>query len=182
MAVNVVTIDDGRKIVRPLTKAEDMAMRDSAANRRHHAMAMQGDNDGKRRQTQRNYNLYITEQTPLKGYARVASTIGADFDLAPACKSPEQLATEVAKLCETILEKKEEISLLMVERTRKGCHIVCRRNAEQSQVQNLDRIATAVGYPYDPCARDLQRVYFSPPSSEILYIETAYTAKRNIRS
>lgn len=106
MAVNVVTIVDGRKIVRPLTKAEDMALRNSAANRRHHAMAMQGDNDGKHRQTQRNYNLYTTEQTPLKGYARVASTIGADFDLPSACKTPEQLAAEVAKLCSDILAKK----------------------------------------------------------------------------
>lgn len=177
MAVNVVTIVDGRKTLRPLTKAQDMALRDSTANRRHHAMAMQGDNDGKRRQTQRNYNLYITEQTPLKGYARVASTIGADFDLDPAGKSPEQLAAEVAKLCETILEKREEIVLLMLERTRKGCHIVCRRNAEQSQQQNLDRISAAVGYPYDENAKDLQRVYFSPPSSEILYLDDSIYAQ-----
>lgn len=177
MAVNVVTITDGHKTLRPLTKAEDMAMRDSAANRRHHAAAMAGDNDGKRRQTQRNYNLCTTEQTPLKGYVRVASSVGADFDLPTADKKPEQLAAEVAKLCETILEKKEEIGLLMVERTRKGCHIVCRRNAEQSQVQNLDRIATAVGYPYDPCAKDIQRVYFSPPSSEILFIDDSIYAQ-----
>jgi len=177
MAVNVVTIIDGRKTLRPLTKAQDMALRDSAANRRHHAAAMAGDNDGKRRQSQRNYNLYAPVETTLKGYVRVASSIGADFDLDPADKTPEQLAAEVAKLCETILEKKEEISLLMVERTRKGCHIVCRRNAEQSQVQNLDRISAAVGYPYDPCAKDLQRVYFSPPSSEILYIDDSIYAQ-----
>lgn len=177
MAVNVVTIVDGRKIVRPLTKAQDMALRDSAANRRHHAAAMAGDNGGKRRQTQRNYNLYTTEQTPLKGYARVASTIGADFDLDPADKTPEQLAAEVAQLCSAILAKKEEICLLMLERTRKGCHIVCRRNAEQSQQQNLDRISAAVGYPYDPCAKDLQRVYFSPPSSEILYLDDSIYAQ-----
>lgn len=177
MAVNVVTIVDGRKTLRPLTKAQDMAMRDSATNRRHHAAAMAGDNDGKRRQSQRNYNLYVPEETPLKGYARVASTIGADFDLPPAGKSPEQLAAEVAKLCSDILAKKEEIGLLLLERTRKGCHIVCRRAPEQSQVQNLDRIATAVGYPYDPCAKDLQRVYFSPPSSEILFIDDSIYAQ-----
>ena len=178
MAVNVVTIVDGHKTLRPLTKAEDMAMRDSTANRRHHAAAMQGDNDGKRRQTQRNYNLYAPEETPLKGYARVASTIGADFDLDPAGKSPEQLAAEVAKLCSDILAKKEEIGLLMLERTRKGCHIVCRRCAAESQVQNLDRIATAVGYPYDDNAKDLQRVYFSPPSSEILYLDDSIYAQQ----
>ena len=177
MAANFVTITDGHKTLRPLTKAEDMAQRDSSANRRHHAAAMAGDHDGKRRQTQRNYNLYITEQTPLKGYARVASTLGADFDLPPADKTPEQLAAEVAKLCETILEKKEEIGLLMLERTRKGCHIVCRRAPEQSQVQNLDRISGVVGYPYDPNAKDLQRVYFSPPSSEILYLDDSIYAQ-----
>lgn len=177
MAVNVVTIVDGHKTLRPLTKAEDMAMRDSATNRRHHAAAMAGDHDGKRRQTQRSYNLHVPRETPLKGYARVASTIGADFDLSPADKTPEQLAAEVAKLCETILEKKEQICLLLLERTRKGCHIVCRRCAAESQVQNLDRISAALGYPYDPCAKDLQRVYFSPPSSEILYLDDSIYAQ-----
>lgn len=177
MAVNVVTIVDGRKTLRPLTKAQDMALRDSAANRRHHAAAMAGDHDGKRRQSQRNYNLYAPEENTLKGYARVASTIGADFDLDPADKTPEQLAAEVAKLCETILEKKEEIGLLLLERTRKGCHIVCRRCAAESQQQNLDRISAAVGYPYDDNAKDLQRVYFSPPSSEILYIDDSIYAQ-----
>ncbi len=176
MAVNVVTITDGHKTLRPLTKSEDMALRNSTTNRRHHAAAMAGDHDGKRRQTLRNYNLYITQQAPLKGYARVASTIGVDFDLDPDGKTPEQLAAEVTKLCSNILAKKEEIGLLLLERTRKGCHIVCRRNAEQSQVQNLDRI-TAVGYPYDDNAKDLQRVYFSPPSSEILYLDDSIYAQ-----
>ena len=64
MAVNVVTIVDGHKTLRPLTKAQDMALRDSAANRRHHAMAMQGNDDGKRRQTQRSYNLYVPKKHP----------------------------------------------------------------------------------------------------------------------
>lgn len=153
MAVNVVTIVGGRKIVRPLTKAEDMAMRDSAANRRHHAAAMAGDNDGKRAQTQRNYNLFTTEQTPLKGYARVASTLGADFDLVPVDKTPEQLAAEVAKLCETILEKKEEIGLLMLERTRKGCHIVCRRCAARAKCRILTVYPPLWATPTTPTPR-----------------------------
>lgn len=83
----------------------------------------------------------------------------------------------MAKLCETILEKKEVIGLLLMERTRKGCHIVCRRAPKQSQQQNLDRISGVVGYPYVPNAKDLQRVYFSPPSSEILYLDDSIYAQ-----
>lgn len=152
-----------------LSREEDMAERNSARNVDNYAKVVKGDKKAKIRLTQRCYNLYAEDECPQKGCTRVAATFGADYDIDPTGKTDEELQAEVQKIVAAVLEKKDEIGLLGAERTRKGVHLICRRRKELSQTQNLERISAILGYEYDKNAKDLQRIYFSPPESQIFY-------------
>lgn len=146
-----------------------MAERNSVRNIENYRQVLAGDKQAKMRQPQRCYNLYSESEQPLRGCTRVASTFGADYDIDPMGKTDEELQAEVQKIVAAVLEKKDEIGLLGAERTRKGVHLVCRRRKELSQTQNLERISAILGYEHDKNAKDLQRIYFSPPESQIFY-------------
>lgn len=168
--VNKITYKDGAKMLCPvLSREEDMAERNSARNVDNYAKVVKGDKEAKMRQPQRCYNLFAEDECLLKGRTRVAATFGADYDIDPTGKTDEELQAEVQKIVTAVLEKKDEIGLLGAERTRKGVHLICRRRKELSQTQNLERISAILGYEHDDDAKDLQRIYFSPPESQIFY-------------
>lgn len=161
---------DGAKMLYPILSREaDMAERNSAHNVENYAKVLAGDKQAKMRQPQRCYNLYTEDECQLKGCARVASTVGVDYDIDPTGKTDEELQAEVGALVAAVLAKTNEIGLLGAERTRKGVHLICRRRKELSQTQNLERISAILGYEHDKNAKDLQRIYFSPPESQIFY-------------
>ena len=87
-----------------------------------------------------------------------------DFDEAEIGKIPE--------VVERILSRKDEIGLLMLERSAtKGLHLVFRRKPELSQEENLKSVSETLNVPFDEGAKDITRVFFTPTSKDILYID-----------
>ena len=169
MAVNLVYIKGGRKMMRPvLTKEEYMSLRDSEENRRADKWHM----------VQMNYSLVCSDSPeeeragsdfPLKGCKTQSSTVGMDIDFNPDDADYEKKMADVPHL---ILEKKDELGLLMLERSAtKGFHIVFRRHPELSQEENLRWASELLGVEYDKGAKDITRVFFTPTTENILFID-----------
>ena len=169
MAVNLIYIKGGRKMMRPvLTKEEYMSLRDSEENRRADKWHM----------VQMNYSLVCSDSPeeeragsdfPLKGCKTQSSTVGMDVDFNPDDADYEKKMADVPHL---ILEKKDELGLLMLERSAtKGFHIVFRRHPELSQEENLRWASELLGVEYDKGAKDITRVFFTPTTENILFID-----------
>ena len=169
MAVNLIYIKGGRKMMRPvLTKEEYMSLRDSEENRRADKWHM----------VQMNYSLVCSDSPeeeraggdfPLKGCKTQSSTVGMDIDFNPDDADYEKKMADVPHL---ILEKKYELGLLMLERSAtKGFHIVFRRHPELSQEENLRWASELLGVEYDKGAKDITRVFFTPTTENILFID-----------
>lgn len=169
MAVNLVYIKGGRKMMRPvLTKEEYMSLRDSEENRRADKWHM----------VQMNYSLVCSDSPeeeraggdfPLKGCKTQSSTVGMDVDFNPDDADYEKKMADVPN---RILEKKDELGLLMLERSAtKGFHIVFRRHPELSQEENLRWASELLGVEYDKGAKDITRVFFTPTTENIIFID-----------
>lgn len=169
MAVNHIYIKGGRKMMRPvLTKEEYMSLRDSEENRRADKWHM----------VQMNYSLICSDSPeeeragsdfPLKGCKTQSNTVGMDIDFNPDDADYEKKMADVPHL---ILEKKYELGLLMLERSAtKGFHIVFRRHPELSQEENLRWASELLGVEYDKGAKDITRVFFTPTTENILFID-----------
>lgn len=169
MAVNLIYIKGGRKMMRPvLTKEEYMSLRDSEENRRADKWHM----------VQMNYSLVCSDSPeeeragsdfPLKGCKTQSNTVGMDIDFNPDGADYEKKIADVPHL---ILEKKYELGLLMLERSAtKGFHIVFRRHPELSQEENLRWASELLGVEYDKGAKDITRVFFTPTTENILFLD-----------
>ena len=169
MAVNLIYIKGGRKMMRPVfTKEEYMSLRDSEENRRADKWHM----------VQMNYSLVCSDSPeeeragsdfPLKGCKTQSSTVGMDIDFNPDDADYEKKMADVPHL---ILEKKYELGLLMLERSAtKGFHIVFRRHPELSQEENLRWASELLGVEYDKGAKDITRVFFTPTTENIIFID-----------
>jgi len=169
MAVNFIYIKGGRKMMRPvLTKEEYMSLRDSEENRRADKWHM----------VQMNYSLICSDSPeeeragsdfPLKGCKTQSNTVGMDIDFNPDDADYEKKMADVPHL---ILEKKYELGLLMLERSAtKGFHIVFRRHPELSQEENLRWASELLGVEYDKGAKDITRVFFTPTTENIIFID-----------
>ena len=169
MAVNLIYIKGGRKMMRPvLTKEEYMSLRDSEENRRADKWHM----------VQMNYSLICSDSPEeeragsdflLKGCKTQSSTVGMDVDFNPDDADYEKKMADVPHL---ILEKKYELGLLMLERSAtKGFHIVFRRHPELSQEENLRWASELLGVEYDKGAKDITRVFFTPTTENIIFID-----------
>ena len=156
-------------MMRPvLTKEEYMSLRDSEENRRADKWHM----------VQMNYSLICSDSPeeeragsdfPLKGCKTQSSTVGMDVDFNPDDADYEKKMADVPN---RILEKKDELGLLMLERSAtKGFHIVFRRHPELSQEENLRWASELLGVEYDKGAKDITRVFFTPTTENILFID-----------
>lgn len=71
-----------------------------------------------------------------------------------------------------ILSKKKDLGLLMLERSaNKGYHIAFRRKPNLSQEDNLKWAAKLLGVEYDKGAKDITRVFYTPPTDRLLYFD-----------
>ena len=187
MAVNRIIYRDGRKVCVPITKKEEyIALRDSKYNADCVEKARKGetflDRQGneksyKTRLEQFNYSCYPNEDGTLKGTTKPADSVGMDIDLCVPEQLPEGVTKEkwiqdeILNISKNILDKKEEIGLLLCERSAtKGLHIVFRRDVSLDQEGNLKRVSDVLGVPFDEAAKDITRVFFTPTSADILYI------------
>ena len=188
MAVNRIYYKDGKKYCVPVTNKKDyFLLRDSKYNLECVEKARKGetfkDKQGKdvsykTKLVQFNYSCYPNEDGTLAKTSKVADTVGMDIDFHVPAELPEGvtpekwLQDEILNTIKNILNHKEEIGLQMCERSAtKGLHIVTKRDFNLSQEENLQRISDVLGVPYDEGAKDITRVFFTPTSTDILFIE-----------
>lgn len=150
---------DGKKYMIPVKRQADYKIiRDSEHNKRAEKKDM----------VQFNYSCLPNPDNSLKGATRLSNSVGMDVDFDPKSPDYEQKMTDAPNL---ILAKKDELGLLMLERSaNKGYHLVFRRHPEMTQEENLQWASQLLGVEFDKGAKDITRVFFTPPSDHILYL------------
>ena len=118
----------------------------------------------KRKLVQFNYSCLPTEDGCLKGATRLSKSVGMDID--------HLSADEVNAIAAMAIDKKEELGLLMLERSARGggLHVVFRRHPEMDQEANLRWASDLLGVEYDAGAKDITRVFFATTSEDLLYL------------
>ena len=176
MAVNRIYYKDGKKYCVPITNKKDyFLLRDSKYNLDCVEKARKGemlkDKDGneksyKTRLEQFNYSCIPNEDGTLKGAVQPANSVGMDVDF------NEAEIGKIPEIVERILAKKDEIGLLMLEKSAtKGLHLVFKRKPELSQEENLKSVSETLNVPFDEGAKDITRVFFTPTSQDIIFID-----------
>ena len=160
MSVHIIYYKDGAKIMRPVKdETEYRLLRDSQHNRtadKHHMVQM-------------NYSCLPNENGALKGATRLSRSVGMDIDFDPKAPDYEQ---KMASVPDLVMGKKDELGLLMLERSaNKGYHIAFRRKPELSQEENLRWASQLLGVEYDKGAKDITRVFFTPPCEKLLFVD-----------
>ena len=166
MSVHMIYYENGAKKMRPvLTAAEYRNIRNTEKQQKIVAMVRQGDVKLKQRLVQMNYSCLPNDDGTLKGSKRMSDTVGMDVDW--PSHAPSQGRGEIEATVERILSRKEELGLLMLERSAtKGLHVVFRRRSEMSQEENLRWASELLGVEYDKAAKDITRVFFTTTASE----------------
>ena len=160
MSVHIIYYKDVAKLMRPVKdETEYRLLRDAERNRtadKHHMVQM-------------NYSCLPNADGALKGSTRMSRSVGMDIDFDP--KAPDYEA-KMSRVPELVTGKKEELGLLMLERSaNKGFHIVFRRRPGLSQEENLKWASRLLGVEYDKGAKDITRVFFTPPTDRLLYLD-----------
>ena len=159
MSIHVIYYEGGAKKMRPiLTEEEYRQLRDSEHNKKA----------DKKHMVQMNYSC-LPKDGKLKGSKRISKSVGMDIDFCPDDADYEKKMADVPEL---ILSKKEDLGLLMLERSaNKGYHIAFRRKPNLSQEDNLKWAAKLLGVEYDKGAKDITRVFYTPPTDRLLYFD-----------
>lgn len=157
-------MEKGHKVARPIeSRQEYLRLRNTSAQQANLRMARQGNRGAKMRLVQMNYSCLPNADGTLKGSATPSNTVGMDVDFDPASPHYERLMAEAPQ---TILAKKDELGLLMLERSvAKGYHLVFRRRKELSNEANLQWASNLLGVAFDKGAKDLTRVFFTTSAS-----------------
>ena len=147
-------------------REEFLALRNSSENIANLAKARQGDDAAKKDLVQFAYNLGHVEGL-IAGCKSIGSYFFHDID----CYDKEQSEA----ICKQILDKKDEIGLMMLEKSASGgYHLVCKRELGTTILENQVRVACALKIAdMDNNARDLQRVVFSTSGSaeDLIYLD-----------
>ena len=160
MSVYTIYYKDGAKLMRPVKdETEYRLLRDSQHNRtadKHHMVQM-------------NYSCLPNDDGTLKGSTRMSRSVGMDIDFDPKAADYEQ---KMASVPDLVMGKKDELGLLMLERSaNKGYHIAFKRKPELSQEENLRWASQLLGVQYDKGAKDITRVFFTPPCEKLLFVD-----------
>ena len=170
MSVHVIFYQQGHKMMEPVATEEAYRRyRDSQAQQRwvetiRHPKPETDVSAAKRKLVQFNYSCLPTEDGCLKGAKRLSKSVGMDID--------HLSADEVNLVAATAIEKKDELGLLMLERSARGggLHVVFRRHPEMDQEANLRWASDLLGVEYDAGAKDITRVFFATTSEDLLYL------------
>ena len=160
MSAFVIYYKDGAKLMRPVKdETEYRLLRDAERNRtadKHHMVQM-------------NYSCLPNDDGTLKGSTRMSRSVGMDIDFDPKAADYEQ---KMASVPDLVMGKKDELGLLMLERSaNKGYHIAFKRKPELSQEENLKWASQLLGVQYDKGAKDITRVFFTPPCEKLLFVD-----------
>ncbi|MFR6389482.1 MAG: DUF3987 domain-containing protein [Prevotella sp.] len=170
MSVHVISYQQGHKMMEAVATEEAYRRyRDSQAQLRwvetiRHPKPETDVSAAKRKLVQFNYSCLPTEDGCLKGAKRLSKSVGMDID--------HLSADEVNLVAATAIEKKDELGLLMLERSARGggLHVVFRRHPEMDQEANLRWASDLLGVEYDAGAKDITRVFFATTSEDLLYL------------
>ena len=178
MSVYVIETRDGVKYMHPvLNREEYLRLRDSKDQQDILKTVRESDERQKNRLIQMNYSCLPNADGTLKGATRITSTIGMDIDHVPA--------EELEAIKERILEKKEELGLLMLELSARGAgyHLVFKRRTEMSQEENLTWASRLLGVEYDKGAKDITRVFFTTTASKenLLFLDDAIFERTEVQ-
>ena len=166
MSCYLITYKDGHKVARPVTtKEEYLLLRNSKAQIENLAKARKGDDAAKRKLIQFNYSCIPNDDGSLKGAKQISTTVGMDID----GLNPEELDA----IAQKILSKKEELGLLMLEKSARlhGFHLVFKRQPNLDQEQNLRWASDLLGVEYDSGAKDITRVFFTTTNNDLLFLD-----------
>ena len=170
MSVHVIFYQQGHKMMEAVATEEAYRRyRDSQAQQRwvetiRHPKPETDVSAAKRKLVQFNYSCLPTEDGCLKGAKRLSKSVGMDID--------HLSVDEVNLVAATAIEKKDELGLLMLERSARGggLHVVFRRHPEMDQESNLRWASDLLGVEYDAGAKDITRVFFATTSEDLLYL------------
>ena len=170
MSVHVIFYQQGHKMMEAVATEEAYRRyRDSQTQQRwvetiRHPKPETDVSAAKRKLVQFNYSCLPTEDGCLKGAKRLSKSVGMDID--------HLSADEVNLVAATAIEKKDELGLLMLERSARGggLHVVFRRHPEMDQETNLRWASDLLGVEYDAGAKDITRVFFATTSEDLLYL------------
>ena len=170
MSVHVIFYQQGHKMMEAVATEEAYRRyRDSQAQQRwvetiRHPQPETDVAAAKRKLVQFNYSCLPTEDGCLKGAKRLSKSVGMDID--------HLSADEVELVAATAIDKKDELGLLMLERSARGggLHLVFRRHPEMDQEANLRWASDLLGVEYDAGAKDITRVFFATTSEDLLYL------------
>ena len=117
------------------------------------------------------------QKAPLKGCKSPSMSVGMDVDFDPSAPDYEEM---MEKAPEMVLSKKDELGLLMLERSaRKGYHLVFRRHfmdglAEgkilENQEINLKWASELLGVKFDEAAKDIST---TASEEDLLFLDDA---------
>ena len=170
MSVHVISYQQGHKMMEAVATEEAYRRyRDSQAQQCwvetiRHPKPETDVSAAKRKLVQFNYSCLPTEDGCLKGAKRLSKSVGMDID--------HLSVDEVNLVAATAIEKKDELGLLMLERSARGggLHVVFRRHPEMDQEANLRWASDLLGVEYDAGAKDITRVFFATTSEDLLYL------------
>ena len=158
-----------KKLARPVKDRQAlMALRDSTKNLDLLAKARKGDSKAKAKLLQLAYNLGHVDGL-LAGCKSIGSFFFHDVDCYGA--TAPSGSEEIKNL---ILSKKDEIGLVMLERSAGGgYHLVCKRVPGTTILENQVRVACELQLEMDTSAHDLQRVVYSTSGSaeDLIYLD-----------
>ena len=157
-----------RKFALPIKNREElMALRNSKENLSNLRKAQKGDQEAKAQLVQLAYNIGHVDGA-LAGCKSQGSFFFHDID----CYGKNDNVNDndnrsSADIKDLILSKKEELGLVMLERSASGgWHLVCKRAKGTTILENQVRVATVLKIEMDTNAHDLQRVVYSTSGSE----------------
>ena len=170
MSVHLIYYQQGHKMMEAVATEEAYRRyRDSQAQLRwvetiRHPKPETDVSAAKRKLVQFNYSCLPTKDGCLKGAKRLSKSVGMDID--------HLSADEVNLVAATAIEKKDELGLLMLERSARGggLHVIFRRHPEMDQEANLRWASDLLGVEYDAGAKDITRVFFATTSEDLLYL------------
>ncbi len=156
---------DGAKMMRPVHSREEYLTLRNGGEQQQLVQRIRGGEDGlKSKLVQMNYSCLPNDDGTLKGSKRMSTTVGMDID--------HLTAEEMPKVKECILQKKDELGLLMLEESARGggYHLVFKRRPELSQEENLKWASDLLGVEFDKGAKDITRVFFTTTEKELIYL------------
>ena len=169
MSCNLIQIQGGKKVARPVTSEEEYRqLRGTSAQLANLRLARNGNAQAKMRLVQMNYSGHYPEGV-VKGTKLPSKAFGFDIDDTAEFEKVVTMLLDGGKPTELAVR----LGLLMLEHSvNQGGHAVFKREMGKTILENQVRIATTLECEMDTNAHDINRVYFSTSNNaeDLLFV------------